>query len=66
MMNTGCNVCVLGVNCFRFIEIKFVWIGLVIFTSERFVDYLVFVTEVKRIQMYRCMSELLDARKTAY
>ena len=27
----GCNVCVLGVNCFRFIKIKFVWIGLVIY-----------------------------------
>ena len=29
--NRGCNVCVLGVRCFRFIKIKFVSIGLVIY-----------------------------------
>ena len=33
------------------------------FPSERFVDYLVFVTKVKSIYMYPCMSELLDAQK---
>ena len=53
-------------NCFRFIKIKFVWIGFVIYILKRFVDYLVLVTLVESIQMYRCMSELLDAQKTAY